>query len=92
MNQCHVNASCKLFPGGAVCTCHLGYAGNGRSCAQDRDLDGFPDILLLCDEPGCRLDNCINIPNSGQEDADSDGIGDVCDDDADGDFILNTKV
>lgn len=41
-------------------------------------MDGWPDHNLNCTEIRCRRDNCVYVPNSGQEDADKDGIGDVC--------------
>lgn len=37
-------------------------------------------------------DNCISIPNSGQEDADGDNSGDDCDDDKDNDGKINSIV
>lgn len=41
----------------------------------DTDGDGVID----------RDDNCPSVPNADQQDTDQDGLGDVCDDDADGD-------
>ena len=45
--------------------------------ADDADSDGIADAD----------DNCLNTPNSDQSDLDSDGAGDACDEDADGDGV-----
>jgi len=51
----------------------------------DCDFDDNYD----CDDFNNTDDNCPNHYNPSQKDTDSDGIGDVCDDDIDGDGILN---
>ncbi|XP_014205264.1 cartilage oligomeric matrix protein [Copidosoma floridanum] len=71
------------------CRCNVGWAGDGQSCGTDSDSDGYPDDSLDCQDQRCRADNCPKTPNSGQEDADADGLGNACDDDADNDNVLN---
>ena len=73
------------------CVCSPGWAGPGTLCGQDEDSDGVSDKELACDNtiPACRLDNCVGVPNSGQEDMDGDGLGDDCDWDAEGDMVAN---
>ncbi|XP_071380283.1 thrombospondin-3a-like isoform X3 [Centroberyx affinis] len=93
-NPCDVNAHCVMQRNGEVsCQCNVGWAGNGHTCGPDTDIDGYPDSALPCidNDFHCRADNCANTPNSGQEDADGDGIGDRCDEDADGDGIKNME-
>uniref|UniRef100_A0A8D8UWR1 Thrombospondin-3a n=1 Tax=Cacopsylla melanoneura TaxID=428564 RepID=A0A8D8UWR1_9HEMI len=88
--RCDRNAKCTRISGNHyACKCDNGWAGDGQYCGRDTDLDGWPDYDLSCPDRKCRKDNCVHIPNSGQEDADEDGIGDICDDDADNDGILN---
>ncbi|XP_066589978.1 cartilage oligomeric matrix protein [Prorops nasuta] len=87
---CDPNADCLcLYRDEYTCRCRIGWAGNGHSCGPDSDSDGIPDRSLSCRDKRCRADNCIYVPNSGQEDADGDGIGDACDDDSDNDGVLN---
>jgi len=90
--ECDENADC-IKPLGKtfyICKCKIGWAGDGKICGPDRDLDGWPDYDLPCQDTKCRMDSCVDTPNSGQEDSDGDGIGDACDDDADNDGIPNT--
>lgn len=88
---CNKNAKCVRKRGyrGYLCQCTIGYAGDGKMCTRDTDLDGLPDVDLPCTDRHCRQDNCILVPNSGQEDADGDRIGDACDEDMDNDGIVN---
>ena len=58
-----------------ACNCRIGYAGNGYHCGNDSDADGIPDNLLNCSSKSCHQDNCVSVPNSGQEDLDKDGQG-----------------
>ncbi|XP_023860376.2 thrombospondin-4-like [Salvelinus sp. IW2-2015] len=91
-NPCHASGECIVQRDGKIeCQCGVGWAGNGYFCTSDIDIDGFPDEKLECTERNCAKDNCLTVPNSGQEDADKDGKGDACDEDADGDGILNTQ-
>jgi hypothetical protein len=51
--------------------------GADNDCDGETDEGGFPDTdgdnFLNC------VDNCPLVANAGQEDADSDGVGDTCD-------------
>ncbi|XP_066509561.1 thrombospondin-4-B-like [Hoplias malabaricus] len=91
-NPCDVNAECIVERDRSIsCVCNIGWAGNGYICGKDTDIDALPDRELQCQDANCKKDNCMFVPNSGQEDADRDGKGDACDEDADSDGILNER-
>ena len=55
------------------------------------DQDGCSESQKDTDQDGINdeLDNCINVSNPDQIDTDDDGFGDACDEDDDGDGVLD---
>jgi len=91
-NPCGLGAECIPKKKGLAfeCRCKPGFAGNGFVCDADEDMDGVPDEALNCTgDPRCAKDNCKSIPNTGQEDTDKNGLGDMCEYDADRDRYIN---
>ena len=41
--------------------CNVGYAGSGRVCGRDIDLDGWPDVKLACADPRCFAVSITNM-------------------------------
>ena len=71
------------------CQCKTGFVGPGELCGEDTDNDGWSDVDLNCSDKSCTKDNCVGVPNSGQENVDNDKFGDACDNDIDDDGVLN---
>lgn len=53
---CNPNAFCIKRKGfvNYLCQCKIGWAGDGKVCGIDSDLDGFCDFDLVCKDRRCR--------------------------------------
>ena len=78
----------NLIVGNEICdgtdlggeTCHSqGFTTGTLSCAADCGYFVTSDCDTDEDQVADGEDNCINDPNPHQDDADNDGVGDVCD-------------
>ena len=76
---CDPNAEEILSVPCGSCKCNKGFVGPGELCGVDSDNDGWSDVNLNCSDSSCTQDNCVGVPNSGQEDSDNDNVGDICD-------------
>jgi len=64
---------------------YIADASNSRIRIAQKDEPFDSDNDFVADF----LDNCVSVSNTDQANLDSDAFGDVCDDDVDGDAILN---
>jgi hypothetical protein len=92
--------ACNEFQDSA-CPAYKGYPQ--RACSIDSDGDEIDDRFVRCigGESSCipkagqleslPLDNCLDIPNPLQADADLDQIGNLCDEDDDSDGIVDAE-
>lgn len=83
---------------GNLCdNCPKDYNALHNGDQPDNDENGYGDV---CDGPGKdkdgdgvldEFDNCPDLPNGEQGDAENDKIGDACDDDQDNDGVTNIR-
>lgn len=68
------------YPAGS-CTTKTDSNTPPKPAGNDKDGDGIPDAK----------DNCPTVKNPAQEDMNKNGLGDYCDNDVDGDALLNDE-
>ena len=87
----------RLFPVGFVLVLTIGLSilnGCNLSCGTAANLTTLRSPSCDTDSDGIadNRDNCVNVPNNDQADADTDGLGDVCDGgDSDSDGVIDSR-
>ena len=81
--NCNTNDDCGS---NSICGCGVCTDGPIMSITASSKFTGDP-----CEDEDESCDNCLGVANPDQNDYDGDGLGDLCDDDINGDGVDNNE-
>ncbi|XP_076460199.1 uncharacterized protein LOC143293161 [Babylonia areolata] len=78
-NKCHQNARCASTREGVTCVCNKGFVGDGLTCTNMCDVEGYCQNALRCDKDRLQCvckDNYIGETCQQRKDPKAAGLGD----------------